>query len=471
MVMGDIQEGRELIVIGGGPGGYVAAIRAAQLGKDVTLIDALPQLGGVCLNWGCIPSKALIHVASVYHSLDTAKDFGIHVTGKSVDWSESQSWKQNLIKKLSQGIAALCKDNGVEVIQGMAHFTSEQSVMVESDEHVGSYKFEQAIIASGSKAIEIPTLPFDDSKGIIGAKGALSLSEIPKKLAVVGGGYIGVELGTAYAKLGSQVTIVEAKERLLPEISVDLAKAVSRKLKQLGITTYVSTQANAYDGSYLSLAGEHDPIEADKVLVAVGRRPNTEELQLDLAKVDVDIQGYITVNEQGQSSQENIYAIGDVVGGMMLAHKASAEGKIAAEAICGEPSGFDNYVPAVIFSDPEVAMVGLSETQAQERGLAIQVGQFPFAALGRTVASHESDGFIKIISEVESYRILGFEMVGPHVSELISIATHLLEMGAMVDDVALTINTHPTFAEAIGEAAESIYGHAIHLSPRKQKKI
>lgn len=468
MVMGDLEEGLDVAVIGAGPGGYVAAIRAAQLGRDVTLIDGAKRLGGICLREGCIPSKALIHVADVYKGIEEAADFGITVEGRKIDIAQMQEWKSGIIKKLSRGIEQLCKENKVSVICGKAHFTSPNSLQVETEAGMSSYQFNHAIIATGSEAIEIPSLPFNFEKNIIGSKGALNLEKVPQQLAVVGGGYIGIELGTVYAKLGSRVTIIEATDSLLPGMDSDIIKVVSRRLKKLSVTVLLETTANKYDKGTLTTSGPK--VEADCVIVAVGRKPFSKGLNLEQAGVRVDDKGFIIVNKQQQTSQPTIYAIGDIVGGAMLAHKASAEGKIAAEAICGQPSAFDNVVPAVVFSDPEIATVGMTQADAEQRGLNVVVSQFPFAALGKSLAMNATDGFVKIVASADTKQVLGVHMVGGMCSELIAEATLAVEMGAHADDIALTIHTHPTFAEAMAEAADMLYGHAVHLTPRKQTK-
>ena len=467
--MGDIQEGVDVIIIGAGPGGYVAAIRAAQLGREVHLIDPLPRLGGICLNWGCIPSKALIHAANFFQDLDHSVDFGVEVSGKSLDVPKLQAWKDDLIAKLTKGIALLCRDNGISVHQGTAHFTSENSVLIESGDTTESLQFKNAVIATGSRPASLPSLPFDEAQGIVSSTEALAWQEIPESLAVIGGGYIGVELGTVYAKFGSQVTIIEALDRLLPEIEADIAKPVVRKLKKIGVSIVTGVRAKSYAKGQLSLENG-DTVDATRVLVAVGRQPNTDGLQLEAAGIALDEHGCIKINQQCQTAKPHIYAIGDVAGGMQLAHKASHEGKVAAEAMCGQPAAFDNYVPAVIFSDPEIAMVGLTEEAAKQQGLAVHSGQFPFAVLGRSLASHATDGFVKVVAEEATKRLVGIQIVGGHASDLIAAATYALEMGALSDDVADMINTHPTFAEAIGEAVEALYGRAIHISPRKQKR-
>jgi dihydrolipoamide dehydrogenase len=467
--MSEKQKDVDVVVIGAGPGGYVAAIRAAQLGRKVHLIDAMERLGGVCLNWGCIPSKALIHVANFFSDIERVSDLGIAIDSKSLDLAQTQTWKNGILKKLSKGIEQLCKDNGITIHRGIAYFTSRDSIMVEKEDRSESLKFKNAIIATGAHAIELPGLPFGEAKGIVSSKGALGWSELPKKLVVVGAGYIGIELGTVFAKFGSEVTIIEALDRILPEIDQELSRPVERKLKKRGVRIILGSKVKGLDGRTVELEGG-DKIEADKVLVAVGRKPNTDNLSLDTAGVLLDEKGFIKVAEDGMTTNSLIYAIGDVVGGALLAHKASAEGKIAAEAMCGQAVSFDHFIPSVIFSDPEIAMVGLTEAQASEKGIKTSTGQFPFAALGRAMASHATDGFVKIVADAETKRLIGCQMVGPHVSELIATVTHALEMGAEVDDLLPIINTHPTFSEAIGEAVESIYGRAIHISPRKQKK-
>lgn len=466
--MNNKQKKVDVAVIGAGPGGYVAAIRAAQLGREVHLIEAMANFGGVCLNWGCIPSKALIHVANHYSSLDHLDGFGISVENKSLDFSKTQSWKNDILRRLSKGIEQLLKDNGITIHRGIAYFTSNDSLMINGEELSESVKFENAIIATGSHAVELPELPFSKAKGIVSSKGGLSWEEVPKRLAVIGAGYIGVELGLAFAKFGSEVTIIEVLDSVLPEIEVDLARPVARNLKKMGVEVILNAKAKGFDGQKLDLEGGQI-LEVDKVLVSVGRKPNTENLSLEVAGIEVDQKGFIRVSKNGQSKNPRIFAIGDAVGGALMAHKASAEGKIAAEAICGTPASSSHYVPMVIFSDPEIAMVGLTESEVEKQGIEIKTGQFPFAVLGRAMASQATEGFVKVVADAKTKKLLGFQMVGTHVSELIATATHLLEMGATIDDVAPIINAHPTFSEAIGEAVESIYGHAIHLSPRKQK--
>lgn len=469
MVVGDIQEGIDVAVIGAGPGGYVAAIRAAQLGRKVTLIDSRERLGGVCLHEGCIPSKALIHAANVYHGLSEAEEFGVRVEGRSIDVVQMQQWKRGIISKLSKGIGQLCKENHVTFLRGTARFTSPNSLQVDSENETKSYQFKHAIIASGSEAIQIPSLPFDAKKNVVGSKGALNLESIPKKLAVIGAGYIGVELGTVYAKLGSQVTFIEVLDGILPGLDRDITKVIERRLKGLGVTVLTGTEVTGFDKGGLQTKGNGSVVEADQVIVAVGRRPKSDSLNLQQVRVKTDEKGFIVVDQRQQTSQPTIYAIGDVVGEPLLAHKASAEGKVAAEAICGKQAAFDAVVPSVIFSDPEIASVGMTTEEAKEAGIETIVSQFSFAALGKSLAAHAPAGFVKILAAADTKRVLGIHMVGAAASELIAEATMAIEMGAFADDLALTVHTHPTFSEAIAEAAEMLYGEAIHISPRKQK--
>jgi dihydrolipoamide dehydrogenase len=466
MVMGDIQEGLDVVVIGAGPGGYVAAIRAAQLGRDVTLIDERVALGGVCLSEGCIPSKALIHASNLYDQIAHAEIYGIKVEGASCDLGEMQRWKEGIIQKLTQGVQQLCQSNKVTILQGTAQFTTKNSLQVTHDDSIKSFQFKNAIIATGARSVEIPSIPF--SEQVLSSKEALELTSLPKKLAIIGGGYIGVELGTVYAKLGSTVTIIEAEKRLLPELDKGLGRPVIKQLKALGVTLLTGVKAKEFKGGQLTLEGAENLV-VDKVLVAVGRSPNTHNLNLKAAHVQIDERGFIAVNEQCQTSSSKIYAIGDCAGGMLLAHKASAEGKVAAEALCGESIAFDALVPAVIFSDPEIAFVGLSETEAKERGLDTVSSRFPLAAIGRSLASNASEGFVKLIADAKTSRLLGFQMVGHGASELVAEATLAIEMGAHAEDLSLTIHSHPTFSEAIHDAAEGLYGQSIHLASRASR--
>jgi len=477
MVVGDISMGTDVLVIGAGPGGYVAAIRAAQLGKDVTLVDKA-ELGGICLNHGCIPSKALITAASYYHKIPNLEDMGIKVGHISVDAEKLQEWKEGISHKLSTGVGTLCEGNGVQVVEGSASFQSKKKVLVESEHGTQSIEFKNCIIATGSSSIEVPGFEFDGDV-VIGSRQALKLKEIPEKLVVIGGGYIGLELGTVYAKLGSEVTVVEMMDTILPGVDNELSRVVARHLKKLGVEVHTKAKAKELkksgNGAQVVVETKDGDItlDADKVLVSVGRRPNTEGLQPEKAGVELDDSGFVMINDQLQSSNPKIYAIGDVAGQPMLAHKASHEGLVAAELIAGEPAGADWItVPYVIFSEPEVAGAGLTEEEAKAEGYDVVVGKFPLAALGRALTTNETDGFVKLIADKDSEVVLGVHIVGHEASNMISEAALAIEMGARLEDIALTIHPHPTMPESLMEAAEVAMGHAIHiLNPKKKEKV
>lgn len=461
MVMGSIKTGTDVLIIGGGPGGYVAAQRAAQLGKDVVLVEA-EELGGTCLNHGCIPSKALISVGDLMRKLKEAEERGLKATGVEVDFAKTQAWKQNkVIKRLVTGVASLMKAGQVEVIRGKARFVDPHTVEIALNEGGNSvYTFKHAIAATGSVAVNPRFFPLD-GKDVVDARGALDFPEIPKNMVVVGGGYIGVELGIAYAKLGSKVTVVEATEQLLPNTDPDLITVLMRKLRRLGVT--VMLKAKAGGGLQNGMVkvedaeGKTHEIAADKVLVAVGRRPFTEGLDLQNAGVAADQRGFIQVDSQMRTNVAHIFAIGDVCSPVMLAHKASAQGRVAAEAIAGLPSHADwQTVPAVVFTDPEIAYVGLTEAQAKEQGHDVIVSKFMFAAVGRALTMAESDGLVKLVGDKKTGLLLGAQLCGPEVSELIGELTLAIEMGARIEDVALTPHYHPTLSEGILEAAHAM---------------
>lgn len=475
MVVGEIATGTDVVVIGGGPGGYAAAFRAAQLGKDVTLIEKA-DLGGVCLNVGCIPSKALISAASAYHRLlHLEAERGILADNVRVDVKKMQAWKQRVVKKLTGGIETLCKGNGVNVVRGTATFTAPDHVLVETANGSESYKFEHAIIATGSRPVELEALPFD-GEVVLNSTQALALEEVPARLAVVGGGYIGLELGTVFAKLGSKVTVIEATPQLLPGTDPELVRVLARSLKKLGVDVHLQTLAQKVErtdqGARLHLAssrdGQETTLDVDRVLVTVGRRPNSEGLGLERIGVNVDERGFIQVDEQRRTSVRNLFAIGDVAGEPMLAHKATHEGLTAAAVIAGEPAAFEPAtIPAVIFTDPEIAYAGLTEQAAKDAGYDVITGRFPFQASGRALTTGDDQGFVKVVAERETHVILGVQIAGPQASDLISEATLAIEMAARLEDVALTIHPHPTLPEAFMEAAEAALGRTIHtLLPR-----
>lgn len=473
MVMGSIKIGTEVLVIGGGPGGYVAADRAAQLGKDVVLVE-WEELGGTCLNHGCIPSKALISVGDLVSKVKEAEERGVKLQGSiEIDFTKTQDWKQNkVIKRLTTGVASMMKAGQVEVVRGKAKFVDPHTVEIALNEGGNAvYTFKHCIIATGSRAVNPKFFPIDN-ENVVSARGALAFKEIPKNFVVVGGGYIGVELGIAYAKLGSNVTIVEATGQLLPGTDPDMIQVLMRKLRRLNVNVMLNSKAGGGLQNGKVKVEEADgkivEIDADKVLVAIGRRPYTEGLELANTGLSIDDMGFLHVDEQMRTAVPHIYAIGDVVSPIMLAHKASAQGRVAAEAIAGERSFADwKTVPAVIFTDPEIATVGLTEKQAQEQGIDVVVAKHPFTAIGRALTMAETDGLVKLVADRQSGVLLGAQMCGPEVSELIGEITHAIEMGALVADVALTPHYHPTLSEGILEAAHKLL-HTIESGGKKK---
>ncbi len=461
----------EVLVIGAGPGGYVAAIRAAQLGKEVLVVEK-GNLGGVCLNVGCIPSKALIHAAKQVDRIRHAGEMGISVGDVDVDLAKVQEWKRGVVEKLTGGVKQLFKANGVDHLAGTATFTGPHEVSVETDDGSETVAFEECIVATGSSPIEIPGFTFD-GETVLDSTAALDLEEVPDRFVVIGGGFIGLEIGNVLATLGSEVTVVEMMDQLLPGQDPEIVRVVAKSLRGKGVTVLTETKANGVeesdDGLTVSVETPKgtESIPADQVLVAVGRRPNTQNLGLEEAGVDLDERGFIPVDEQLRSNQDHIFAIGDIVEGPMLAHKASKEGLVAAGAIAGENTAYDvRALPWAVFTDPEVATVGLSESEAEEEGYDVQVGRFPFAASGRALSTNEAEGFVKIVSDAESDLLLGVHIVGPEASNLIAEPALGIEMGAFVEDLALTVHTHPTLPEAIMEAAENAHGKAIHTANR-----
>ncbi len=461
MVMGSSKIGTDTLIIGAGPGGYVAAQRASQLGQVVTLVET-EELGGTCLNHGCIPSKALISLGNLITNVKDAADRGITVSGIEVDFAKTQEWKQNkVVKRLTSGVASLMKAGDVEVVKGKAHFLDPHTVQVDIDGgQAAVYGFKNCIIATGSVAVNPKFFPLDGGN-VVYSRGALAFTAVPKHFVVIGGGYIGVELGIAYAKLGSAVTIVEALDQLLPGTDPDLVNVLMRKIRRLGITVYTKSKAagGLVDGKVRveDAEGRIQEIPADKVLVAVGRRPYTDGLEMDNAGVTVDPKGFILVDDQLRTNVSHIFAIGDVCSPVMLAHKASAQGRVAAETIAGLPSHADwQTIPAVVFTDPEIAYVGLTEKQAQEQGYEVAVSRQMFAAVGRALTMGESDGLVKLVADKRTGVLLGAQLCGPEVSELIGELTLAVEMGALAEDVALTPHYHPTLSEGILEAAHSL---------------
>jgi dihydrolipoamide dehydrogenase len=457
----------EVLVIGAGPGGYVAAIRAAQLGKKVLCVEK-EKLGGVCLNVGCIPSKALIHAAKTVRDLKgEAPEMGIEVSGVKVDFSKTQAWKRAITDSLTSGIGQLFKANKVESLFGAAAFTGPKTATVQTKDGPVAVEFQHAIIATGSRPVQIPGFAFDQQK-VLDSTGALDLAQVPGSLVVIGGGFIGLEIGQAFAALGSKVSVVEMMDQLLPGQDPDLVRVVERRLKKDGVTAFTKAKAKGYDGKDVTIEvnGKEEKLPAEKVLVSVGRRPNTESLGLDKAGVKVGEKGLIPVNAQGQTNVPHVYAIGDIVAGPALAHKASHEGIVAASHIAGEKGAANDYkaLPWAVFTEPEIATVGLTEAQAREKGFEPVVGRFPYAALGRAKSTNATDGFVKIVADKKTDLVLGVHAVGAEASNIIGEAALAIELGATAKDLALTIHVHPTFPEAIMEAAEGVHGRMIHAA-------
>ncbi|MGD6833144.1 dihydrolipoyl dehydrogenase [Sutcliffiella halmapala] len=468
MVVGDFAIDVDTLVIGSGPGGYVAAIRAAQLGQKVTIVEK-GTLGGVCLNVGCIPSKALI---SAGHRFETAKhsdDMGITAENVTVDFTKVQEWKAGVVKKLTGGVEGLLKGNKVDIVSGEAYFVDGNTVRIMDDNSAQTYKFNNCIIATGSRPIEIPTFKY--SKRVLDSTGALALKEIPKKLVVIGGGYIGTELGTAYANFGTEVVIVEAADEILAGFEKQMSSLVKRNLKKKGnVEIFTKAMAKGVEETEdgvkvtIEVKGEEQTIDADYVLVTVGRRPNTDELGLDQVGVEMTDRGVIKIDKQCRTSVSNIYAIGDIVEGPPLAHKASYEGKIAAEAISGHPAEIDYLgIPAVVFSEPELASVGYTEAQAKEEGLEVVAAKFPFAANARALALNATDGFLKLVTRKEDGLIIGAQIAGSSASDMIAELGLAIEAGMTAEDIAMTIHAHPTLGEITMEAAEVAMGSPIHI--------
>lgn len=467
MVVGDASVEIDVLVIGAGPGGYVAAIRASQLGKSVLVVDK-GELGGVCLNRGCIPSKALISAAHQYEMVSHGDSIGISAENVKIDFTKVQEWKSGIVKKQSGGVGMLLKGNKVQVFQGEALFINEHEARVFNDNETARYRFNHCIIATGSRPIELKTFPFGGR--VISSTEALSLNEIPKSMVVIGGGYIGIELGQTYAKFGTKVTVLEGSDSILPGFEKDLSQLVARNLKKLEVEVVTEAMAQGCEQTdtdvtvTYTVKGEEKKVTADYVLVTVGRRPNTDgDLSLELAGVEVGERGLIQVNDKCQTNVPHIYAIGDIVPGPALAHKASYEAKVAAESIAGLPSAVDyKVIPAVVFSDPEIAGVGFSEKEAKEKGINVVVGKFPYGANGRAQSMNATDGFVKLIGDKDSGLLVGGYVVGAEASNLIAELTLAIEMGATLEDIALTIHAHPTLGEITMDAAEGALGHPIH---------
>lgn len=470
MVVGDFVEEVDVLVIGSGPGGYVAAIRAAQLGKSVTIVDR-GNLGGVCLNVGCIPSKALISAAQKYEDMTQDADMGIKAEGVSIDFPKVQEWKGSVVQRLTGGVGSLLKGNKVQILQGDAFFVDKDVVSVSNEVEGKRLKFNHCIIATGSRPIELKSFPFGGN--IISSSEALNLQHIPKSMVVIGGGYIGIELGQTYAKFGTKVTVLEGTDSILPGFEKEMSRFVVRDLKKLNVDLITDAMAkeskqgdNEVTVTY-TVGGEEQEVTAEYVLVTVGRKPNTDDLGFESIGLKLSERGLVEIDEQCRTNIPNVYAIGDIVPGFALAHKASYEGKVAAEAIAGLTSIVDyRAMPEVVFSDPEIASVGLNETKAKEEGYDLIVSKFNYAANGRALTMNAGEGFVKLIADKSNGLLLGGQIVGPEASNLIAELGLAIEMGSTLEDIALTIHAHPTFGEIVMEAAEVALGQAIHQLQR-----
>jgi dihydrolipoamide dehydrogenase len=462
----------DVAVVGAGPGGYVAAIRCGQLGLKTVVIDE-GRLGGVCLNVGCIPSKAIISAAKDYKHAAHGADKGLTFADPLVDMAKLVKWKQGVVDKLTNGVAGLLKSNKVEMMSGRATFTGPGTLEVGSGKEKRTVQAKHVIVATGSSTIEIPGFKFDEQR-ILSSTGALELREVPRHLVVIGGGVIGLELGCAYANLGSKVTVVEMMDQLVPGVDADVAKGLERILKRKGFAVHLKARAKEAKVGPTGVKvtfeanGSEQALDCDYVLVSVGRRPNTKGLGLEKAGVKLDERGFVPTDQQKRTNVPSIHAIGDITHGPMLAHKASKEGIVAAEAIAGHKGAAADWatIPGVIFTDPEIATAGLTEAQAKAAGHAVKVGTFQVGGLGRALAASETDGFYKVIADAKTDLLLGVHILGPGASDLISEAVLALEMGATAEDLALTVHPHPTLSEGLMEAAEALHGKAIHAVNR-----
>jgi dihydrolipoamide dehydrogenase len=463
----------EIVVVGAGPGGYAAAFYAADLGKKVILIEREKRLGGVCLNRGCIPSKALLYATHQIVNARESAHRGITFAEPTLDLSKLRTWKDSVIEKLAGGVATLAKMRGVTVITGRAHFEGSNKLRVETEAGQQFVEFDKAILAVGSA----PALPkaFDlGNPRVMTSTEALNIEDVPESLLIVGGGYIGMELGFVYAALGSKITMVEAMDAILAGADADLARPVianaKKSFKEIRLKARVGKMSSA--GKQIKVESEYNGEKLtelyDRVLVAVGRTPNSADLGLENTKVVVDEKGFVKINDQQLTDDPSIYAIGDISGGILLAHKAHKEARNAVENLHGEEVKFESIIPAVVFTDPELAWCGLTETEAKEKGIAYEVVKFPWSASGRALSFDRTDGVTKMIIDPETERVLGVGICGAGAGELIAEATLAIEMGATAKDIALTIHPHPTLSETLMEAAEAFYGHATHTISKKK---
>ncbi|MBB67038.1 dihydrolipoyl dehydrogenase [Alteromonas sp. KS69] len=465
----------QLVVLGGGPGGYSAAFRAADLGIETVIVDSRESLGGVCLNVGCIPSKALLHVAKVMKEAKHLASHGVTFGEPKIDLDKIREYKDSVVKQLTNGLGGMSKMRKTKHVKGYGKFTGANTLEVKNGDDVTTITFEKAIIAAGSEPVSLPFIPEDDR--IIDSTGALEMKDIPEKMLVLGGGIIGLEMGTVYEALGSKIDVVEFLDQLIPAADKDIMKVFMKDYKEkfnIMLETKVTAVEAKEDGLYVTFEGKNAPSEQvryDKVLVAVGRRPNGKMVGADTAGVNVDDRGFINVDKQMRTNVEHIFAIGDLVGQPMLAHKAVHEGHVAAEVIAGQKHYFDpRGIPSVAYTEPEVAWVGVTEKEAKEQGLSYETAVFPWAASGRAIASDATNGMTKMIFEKDTGRVLGGAMVGTNAGEMLGEIGLAVEMGADAEDVALTIHAHPTLNESIGLASEIFEGSITDLPNAKAKK-
>jgi len=464
----------EVVVLGAGPGGYTAAFRAADLGKRVVLVERYPTLGGVCLNVGCIPSKALLHTAAIIEEAQGLGAMGVSFAAPEIDLERMRNGKDKVVARLTTGLAGMAKQRKVRVVQGTGRFESPKRLAVETPTGRLRITFDQAIIACGSSPMQIPGFPHTDPR-VMDSTDALALEEIPERLLVVGGGIIGLEMASIYSALGSTIDIVELKAQLIPGCDPDLVRAlnkvIGKRYQRIMLETRVANMTATNDGIRVEFAGKHaGEATYDRVLVSVGRRPNGALIGAEAAGVQTDEHGFIGTDDHMRTNVPHIFAIGDVVGGPMLAHKATHEAKVAAEVIAGLPALFDPMaIPSVAYTDPEVAWMGLTETAAKEKGIAYEKGVFPWAASGRALGLHREEGLTKLLFDPETKRLLGAGIVGPNAGELIGETVLAMELGADYEDIGLTIHPHPTLNETIGLAAEMAHGSITDLMPPRRR--
>jgi len=478
MVMGEFTQEVEVLVVGGGPAGYAAAFRAADLGLEVTMINKEEHPGGVCLNRGCIPSKTLLYAATLIHDARRAEAMGLAFSGPEIHLNKLRQFKKESIGTLTEGLSTLIDDRKIQYINARAVFEDSTTIrLLDTESEISRFSFQYAIVAAGALPLALPGVEIREGGRIMDYKGALDLPDIPEKLLVVGGGYIGLELGSVYAALGSSVTLAEMGAELLPGADRDLVEILQKQIEEqfagVHTTTTVKNLEEKQDHVAVAFEGKIDQEKQDfdRVLIAIGVQPQSQDMGLDAAEVELDDNGFIRVDEQGRTSVENIFAAGDISGGTLLAHVGFAEGKIAAEAIAGKDSAFDaRAVPFVLYTDPEIAWTGLTEAEADRQERNVEVVRYPWRASGRAVGVGHPDGVTKYIIDSDSGRILGVGIAGRHAGELIAEGALAMEMGAVAEDLALTIHAHPTFSETLGEAAQLFHGTPTHLRSRKKTK-